>query len=158
MPALPPEQVSELLTDRRHALQADDDAYQLQQAATGSFPRIFTIESEYQSALRRAEIAFVDGLQRDIADGSFDGLAGWRRLHELKAAGAGDELMPTVLTEFFPDGTHVLAQSVTALSQACAGGSTCTLPTNSVSLPVAIGASVTSFYSSAANYGMGAGN
>ena len=53
------------------------------------------------------------------------------------------------------DGTHNLTQSVSSLTQACASGSTCTLPTNSVSLPVAMSATATSFYSSAANYGMG---
>jgi hypothetical protein len=72
---------------------------------------------------------------------------------DARGSGAGWHLTESATP--LTDGTHVLAQSVTTLSQACAAGSTCTLPTNSVSLPVAVGSSGTSFYSSAANYGMG---
>jgi DNA-binding PadR family transcriptional regulator len=83
MPALPPEIVHDLLAQRLTTLE--------QQAAsaarTEGFPRIFTIEGEYQATLRAAEIRFVRGLLDDIANGSFDGLDIWRRFHEVRDAG-----------------------------------------------------------------------
>lgn len=72
---------------------------------------------------------------------------------DARGTGAGWHL--TVSATALTDGTHNLAQSITSVNQACASGSTCTLPTSSVSLPVALGSSGTSFYSSAAGYGLG---
>jgi hypothetical protein len=72
---------------------------------------------------------------------------------DARGTGAGWHL--TVSATNLTDGTHTLNQSVSAVSQACASGSTCTLPTSSVSLPVAVGSTGTSFYSSAAAAGLG---
>jgi hypothetical protein len=72
---------------------------------------------------------------------------------DARGTGAGWHL--TVSATSLTDGTHNLAQSVSAVSQACAGGSTCSLPTSSVTLPVAVGTSANSFYSAASGAGLG---
>lgn len=72
---------------------------------------------------------------------------------DARGTGAGWHL--TVSATNLTDGTHTLSQSVSAVTQACAGGSTCSLPTNSVTLPVAVGSSGTSFYSAASGAGLG---
>lgn len=72
---------------------------------------------------------------------------------DARGTGAGWHL--TVSATNLTDGTHSLSQSVSAVSQACSSGSTCTLPTNSVTLPVAIGTSGSSFYSAASGAGLG---
>ena len=102
MPVLHPETVRTLLRERLEALTEDEQAYQQMRASSGMFPRLLLIEGEYRAVLRRAETDFVAALLHDLDDGSFDGLPGWRRLHELKEAGVGAELMPMVLKEFFP--------------------------------------------------------
>ena len=98
MPALVPEIARSLLAARLEALTDDDRAYQQSRLAIRSFPRLFTIESEYQAVLRRAEIEFVRELLRDLDDGSFDGLAGWRRFHELRLAGRSAEFTEELFT------------------------------------------------------------
>jgi hypothetical protein len=73
---------------------------------------------------------------------------------DARGTGAGWHL--TVSATSLTDGTHNLAQSVQTVAQACASGSTCSLPTaNSVTLPVAVGASGASFYGTGATYGLG---
>ncbi len=72
---------------------------------------------------------------------------------DARGTGAGWHL--TVSATALTDGTHNLGQTISAVSQACHSGSTCTLPTSSVTLPVAIGSTGSSFYSSPANYGLG---
>jgi hypothetical protein len=72
---------------------------------------------------------------------------------DARGTGAGWHL--TASATALTDGTHTLSQSISAVGQSCASGSTCSLPTSSVSLPVAVGTSGSSFYSSAANYGLG---
>jgi DNA-binding PadR family transcriptional regulator len=100
MPAVPPERVVELLRQRLDRLAAEDEAYQRMQEMTAGFPRIFTIEGEFQAALRSAEIAFVTDLLAEIEKGSFDGMVLWRRFHELKASGATENLLSTLYEEF----------------------------------------------------------
>jgi DNA-binding PadR family transcriptional regulator len=103
MPVLHPETVRTLLRERLEALTEDEQAYQEMRATVAAFPRLLLIEGEYRAALRRAETTFVAALLHDLDEGSFDGLAAWHRLHELKAAGVGADLIPMVLKEFFPD-------------------------------------------------------
>jgi hypothetical protein len=50
---------------------------------------------------------------------------------------------------------HTLNQRVTAVAQSCHTGSTCTLPTNSLQLPVTLTATGNDFYSSPVGYGLG---
>jgi len=99
MPAVPPERARELLRQRLDRLHADESADLALRARAAGFPRIFTIEGEFQAALRSAEIAFVTELLAEIEQGSFDGMALWRRFHELKAEGATD-LLSTLQEEF----------------------------------------------------------
>jgi DNA-binding PadR family transcriptional regulator len=98
MPALPPETVRALLAQRLEALERETAEYERHRNAP--FPRLFTIEGEYQAALRRAETEFVRGLREDLERGSFDGTELWSRIHELKDTGVGEELMPTLRAEF----------------------------------------------------------
>jgi DNA-binding PadR family transcriptional regulator len=43
--------------------------------------RVFLIEEEYALALREAELTWVRGLLKEIADGTLDGVAEWRQFH-----------------------------------------------------------------------------
>ena len=99
MPAVPPERVVELLRQRLDRLRAEDAAYQEMRDKIAGFPRIFTIEGEFQAALRSAELAFVAELLSAVERGSFDGMALWRRFHEIKQAG-GDNALETLYAEF----------------------------------------------------------
>ena len=98
MPALRPETVQQLLGQRLEALERETAEYERQRAA--GFPRLFTIEGEYQAALRRAETEFARALREELERGTFEGTDLWSRIHELKDAGVGDELMPTLRAEF----------------------------------------------------------
>lgn len=72
------------------------------------------------------------------------------------ARGTGNGWHLTEQATALSDGaTHTLTQQISAVAQACHTGSTCTLPTSNVNLPVTMGSTGTSFYSSAANYGLG---
>src|SRR5262249_26230914 len=99
MPAVPPDRVVELLRQRLDRLSADDAAYQAMRDLSAGFPRIFTIEGEVQAALRSAEPAFVAELLPDGEKGSFDGMALWRRFHEIKQAGR-ENALETLYAEF----------------------------------------------------------
>lgn len=103
MPTLPPDDVVTLLQQRLGALVLQQKAARsmLDEATAGNFPRIFLIESEYAVALADAEIAFVRSLLGELREGTFDGLAVWQRIHELRDAGLSpDEVDATVSEEF----------------------------------------------------------
>jgi hypothetical protein len=57
----------------------------------------------------------------------------------------------------FSDGSgHTLAAgSVASVAAACHGGSTCTAPTNSVSVPLTLSTTAAKFFNAAANTGLG---
>lgn len=72
------------------------------------------------------------------------------------ARGTGNGWHLTEQGSALSDGAgHSLTQQISAVAQACHTGSTCTLPTSSLTLPVAVSTNGTSFYSSATNYGLG---
>jgi DNA-binding PadR family transcriptional regulator len=88
LPALPPDDVVELLKERAQLLE-------LEIAQMGSsrelvekqgLPRLFWVEAEFRMVLREAELAYVRNLQVEIAAGSLDGIDWWRAVHE----GEGD--------------------------------------------------------------------
>jgi DNA-binding PadR family transcriptional regulator len=83
LPALPPDEAAELL---EHRLRAQELAVTAQKAmleqAGEQVPRLFLIESEYQMAMRQAEIDWLRGLVKEIADGSLPGLEVWREFHQ----------------------------------------------------------------------------
>jgi DNA-binding PadR family transcriptional regulator len=80
---LPPDEVASLLQRRLGALEASNAEHQAGLDALGTrIPRLFLIESEYHLALRRAEAEWVRGLLKELTDGTFPGLEGWRKYHE----------------------------------------------------------------------------
>ena len=100
MPALPPGVVGDLLAERLTALEKEAAEYERIRATIPDFPRLFTVEGEYRAELRAAETRFVRGLLADITDGSLDGIAMWRRVHELKAKDRTTPVMPVLMAEF----------------------------------------------------------
>ena len=92
LPALPPDDVVTLLTERAERLESE-----LVQAAAAqefvqkhSIPRLFWVEHEFGIVLREAELGYVRQLIADIESGALDGAAGWRELH----ARADDDPVP----------------------------------------------------------------
>ena len=80
---LPPDEMIGLLRDRLDALTASNAGHQADLKALGAqLPRLFLVESEYYLALRRAEEEWVRGLLKELTDGSFPGIDGWRQFHE----------------------------------------------------------------------------
>jgi DNA-binding PadR family transcriptional regulator len=80
---LPPDEVAGLLRQRLEALEAANTQHETGlQVWSAGLPRLFLIESEYHLALRRAETEWVRGLLKELTDGTFPDLAGWRRFHE----------------------------------------------------------------------------
>jgi hypothetical protein len=72
---------------------------------------------------------------------------------DARGSGAGWHLTGSATN--LTDGTHVLTQKISAIAQACHTGSTCTLPSSGVTLPVTMGSTGTSFYSAGASFGLG---
>ncbi|MFC5997079.1 PadR family transcriptional regulator [Pseudonocardia hispaniensis] len=81
---LPPDEVLGLLQLRAHrlamAVAAGESA--LARSAAQGLPRLFSIEFEYRLTQARAELAFVELLIDDVADGRIEGYEMWRRMHE----------------------------------------------------------------------------
>jgi len=83
LPVLPPADAAHLLQQRCNRLEAElVQARALRELIKEKrLPRLFWIEAEYRWHLRQAELAWVRQLAADIADGSLDGVADWRRWH-----------------------------------------------------------------------------
>ncbi len=83
LPALPPDEAAAALRRRLNSLEVKRVKMQsLGQAADRiGLPRLFGIESEYETALLEAEIGFVDRLLAEIDAGTFDGLDMWEAFH-----------------------------------------------------------------------------
>jgi DNA-binding PadR family transcriptional regulator len=83
LPVLPPEDAVALLEQRCQVLEVR--AAQAQSVrellSKRSFPRLFSIESEYRWALEAAELEWTRRLIADIKSGSLDGLELWRGFH-----------------------------------------------------------------------------
>jgi DNA-binding PadR family transcriptional regulator len=108
MPALPPDDVIALLEQRleRQRAALDTGRDMLSKAAAAGMPRIFAVEHEYELAMVATEVEFLTTLLTDLRAGTFGGLGGWRRLHELRAAGLSyDEIWRTIIHEFKEDYT-----------------------------------------------------
>jgi DNA-binding PadR family transcriptional regulator len=105
MPALPPDDVIHLLEKRLEAVRsAHEYATGLMAAArSAGMPRIFAIEHEYEVALMATQISFLEALLDDLRGGDFGGLAGWRRLHELRAEGKSNEEVWASISEEFKE-------------------------------------------------------
>jgi DNA-binding PadR family transcriptional regulator len=79
---LGPDEVEALLRERLGRLEAQisDDRTALAGFAA-EVPRIFLVESEYELAMREAELAWVRGLLREIGEGTLPGVDQWRTFH-----------------------------------------------------------------------------
>ncbi len=103
MPTLPPDDVIRLLDNRLRGLRIQRESAQAVLTAAAYLPRLFVVESEYSFALLEAEIEFVRGVVDDMRSGTFGGLDGWRRVHELREAGRGPEEIAAVVAEEFKE-------------------------------------------------------
>jgi hypothetical protein len=101
----------------------------------------------------------------DTLDGTDQTVTYQLPLTVIDARGTGGGWNLTVTSTQFTAGTHTLAtgaSSLTSLTSACNAGSTCTSPTNAITLPIGVpAAGVTAptavkFFNSAATTGMGA--
>ena len=83
LPVLPPEDAVALLQQRCQALElrAAQSQSLRELFAKRSFPRLFTIETEYRWALEAAELKWTRRLIADIESGALDGLELWRNFH-----------------------------------------------------------------------------
>jgi DNA-binding PadR family transcriptional regulator len=90
LPVLAPEAVAELLRARARQLEEDLAQRRGSRGLLGrkDVPRVFWVEEEYRTALRRAELKYVRGLASDLEDGSLDGLQWWAELHRGAPAAA----------------------------------------------------------------------
>jgi DNA-binding PadR family transcriptional regulator len=110
LPVLPMDDAINLLESRLVLLLSEhrQQAGMLKQARQSGFPRLFVIEAEYQHALLAAEIDYVRTLVKELKEGTFPGVAVWRRLHELRGDGlALPEILPKIAEEF-PEDAHWL--------------------------------------------------
>jgi DNA-binding PadR family transcriptional regulator len=84
LPALPPADVVGLLRERAQAIElelAQGDATRELVEKQG-LPRLFWVEDEYRSLLRRTELEYVRRLAADIESGTLDGVAWWAAVHD----------------------------------------------------------------------------
>jgi DNA-binding PadR family transcriptional regulator len=87
---LSPEEAVALLEQRLSVLTAEIAKERAElEAWTTKLPRLVLLETEYQLALRQAEADWVQGLLKEIADGTLPGLDAWRRFHETGEFPAG---------------------------------------------------------------------
>jgi len=103
MAALPPDRVISLLEQRLGSQRASFEHGQglLDGVQAAGMPRLFMIEHEFEQAILAAEIAFLVALLDDLKSGTFGGLDGWRRMHELLADGMSfEETWSTIRDEF----------------------------------------------------------
>jgi len=84
LPAVPPDDVVALLTERAHHLEAElaQAAATRELAYKAGLPRLFWVEAEYYIVLREAELGYVRQLTADIESGALDGLEWWRQIHD----------------------------------------------------------------------------
>lgn len=81
--AMPVDEARTLLATRLRALQEADKTHQAtDQVVAENVPRMFLLESDYQSAVRVAEIAFVARLIEQIDSGDLGGIELWRSYHQ----------------------------------------------------------------------------
>lgn len=80
LPALPPDEALEALRQRRESLEVEIALLDGAVAAARShgLPRLFALETEYVQVLRRAELEYVQRLEKDIESGELSGIDQWR--------------------------------------------------------------------------------
>jgi len=95
LPAVPPDDVVELLTERGLRLEAElaQAAATRELAQKAGLPRLFWVEAEYYMVLLEAELGYVRRLTADIKSGALDGTRWWRDMH----AGSDEPVPPPLL-------------------------------------------------------------
>jgi DNA-binding PadR family transcriptional regulator len=87
LPVLPPDRALDLLRERVSALESYIARMgETLQGVSPGLPRLVLIESEYDLAMKRAELEWVRGIVKEFEDGSFPGMDFWRRLHETEGS------------------------------------------------------------------------
>ncbi|WP_330311347.1 PadR family transcriptional regulator [Streptomyces sp. NBC_00523] len=83
LPALPPEEVGELLADREQAQTVRAAALRGVLAQLGgSLPRVFVVETEYQLHMLEAELEWIATFRQEIGEATISGIEEWRSFHE----------------------------------------------------------------------------
>jgi len=87
LPALPPDDVVDLLNERARRLEAELAQAAALQAlvAEHRLPRLFWVEEEFRTVLREAELGYVRRLAREVADGTLEGIDWWAEIHRTGA-------------------------------------------------------------------------
>lgn len=79
---LPPDEATRLLRDRLETLEREIAQRRADLATHGQgVPRLFLVESEYELAMREAEVNWVRALVEELTTGAFPGLEPWREWH-----------------------------------------------------------------------------
>jgi DNA-binding PadR family transcriptional regulator len=97
---LPPDEVLDLLRLRalRLAAEVSGSEAALRRSLDSGLPRIFAVEGEYRLGQLRAELAFVEALAGEIADGRIDGYELWRTAHETSEIPSDADILPPPAT------------------------------------------------------------
>ena len=84
LPALPPDDVAALLSERAARLERElaAAAGARERVQKMGLPRLLWVEGQFAVALRQAELDYVRQLIRDIESGALDGTRWWREVHE----------------------------------------------------------------------------
>ena len=92
LPVLHPDTVLDLLRTRIRLLQKEiaHARTMIDTAHSARLPRLLLIEGEYHVALRETELSWVQELADELADGTLEGLDGWRHVHETGEAPTWD--------------------------------------------------------------------
>ena len=94
LPALPPDEALTALQQRCQTLEIEIAtlAGAVSAAQAHGMPRLFSLESEYVQALRRAELDYVEHLIKDIESGELSGIDQWRGWYAPGGERATDEI------------------------------------------------------------------
>jgi DNA-binding PadR family transcriptional regulator len=84
LPALPPDNVVALLSERAERLEAELAATHASRELVEKrhLPRLFWVEAEYRTVLQEAELDYVRRLVREIRAGTLEGIDLWRQIHD----------------------------------------------------------------------------
>jgi DNA-binding PadR family transcriptional regulator len=84
LPALPPEEVVELLKERYRQLVIEDAhaTATRELVEKHGLPRLLWVEEEYRTRMRETEMEYVRELVRDIESGALEGTEWWHQVHE----------------------------------------------------------------------------
>jgi DNA-binding PadR family transcriptional regulator len=86
LPALPPDEVLALLSERAMRLEVEIAQIHATRELVEKvgLPRLFWVEGEFRRVLKETELEYVKRLVSDIGSGSLEGLDWWRSIHDLQ--------------------------------------------------------------------------